>query len=297
MRVAITGSSGLVGAALVSALTSTGHDVTRLVRRAPADTSELRWDADSTGINADQLEVFDVVVHLAGEPIAQRWSTDAKRRIRSSRVGPTTRLAEAIAACPQRRPALICASAVGYYGNRGDETVDETAPPGDGFLSETCVEWEQACDPARRAGARVVNLRTGIVLSRSGGALARMLTPFRLGAGGPIAGGRQWISFISLTDAAAAIRMVIERHDLDGPINLAAPTPIRNRDFTRELGRAVHRPAVVPLPAFAVRLAFGEMGVRMLAEGQRVVPGRLDQAGFVFTHPTLPAALASALAE
>jgi uncharacterized protein (TIGR01777 family) len=294
MRVAVTGASGLIGSALVPALRAAGHEVTRLVRRAPEAGDEASWSPEEGTIQQDALRDVDAVVNVAGVDIGQRWTAETKRAIRESRIDGTRLLAETVAGL-ERRPALLLASAVGYYGQRGDEELTEDSPPGEGFLAEVVRDWEAAADPARAAGARVVHFRQGIVLSRKGGALARMLRPFRLGVGGRVGSGSQWWSWVSLDDVVAAYLHALD-HPLDGAYNLSAPA-VRNREFVDALGRVLHRPTVFPLPAAAVKLAFGEMGEEMLLGGQRVVPARLTEAGFSLSYPVLDEALARALAR
>lgn len=293
MKIAVTGSSGLVGAALSSALIASGHDLVRLVRREPTGADEVRWDILAGTIDEEPLQDVDAIIHLAGENIGQRWSDDVRQRVLSSRVDGTRLIAET-AARLRGKPVLLCASATGFYGNRGDEEVDERAPRGDGFLSEVVDRWEAAAEPARAAGLRTVHLRQGIVLARHGGALKRMLIPFRLGAGGKVGSGRQWWSWVSLDDTVAAYLFALER-PIEGAVNVTAPGATTNLEFTKALGRALHRPTILPLPKLAVRAAFGQMGQEMLLEGQRVSPAKLTHAGFVFGQPDIEAALATAL--
>lgn len=294
MKIAITGSTGLVGSALSSALITAGHDVVRLVRRSPAGADEVRWDIEAGTIDEGALEDVGAIVHLAGESIGQRWSAGVKQRVLGSRVDGTRLIAEAAASLPGN-PVLVCASATGFYGDRGDEEVDESAARGDGFLADVVEQWEAAADPARAAGVRTVHLRQGIVLSRGGGALQRLLLPFKLGAGGKIGSGRQWWSWASLDDTVAAYLFALE-HPLEGAVNVSAPGATTNLDFTKALGRALHRPTILPLPAFAVKALFGQMGKEMLLEGQRVVPTKIVGAGFAFNQPDIDSGLASALA-
>ena len=294
MRIAITGSTGLVGTALSSALSASGHDLVRLVRREPTAPGEARWDIDAGTIDADALQNVGAIIHLAGENIGQRWSDGVKQRVLNSRVNGTKLIAETAARLPTK-PVLVCASATGFYGNRGDEEVDESAARGEGFLSDVVEQWEGAADPARAAGVRTVHLRQGIVLSRQGGALQRLLLPFKLGAGGKVGSGKQWWSWVSLDDTITAYLFALE-HPLEGAVNVTAPGATTNLEFTRALGRALHRPTILPLPAFAVKAAFGQMGKEMLLEGQRVVPTKIEKAGFVFGHPDIDSGLASALA-
>ena len=245
-------------------------------------------------VDADALEGVEAIVHLAGENIGQRWSDDVRRRVLDSRVNGTRLIAEAAAGLASR-PVLVCASAIGFYGDRGDEIVDEESVPGTGFLADVVEAWEAAAEPARAAGLRTAHLRQGIVLSKEGGALARMLLPFKLGTGGRIGSGRQWWSWVSLDDAVAAYLFALEQ-PLSGPVNVVAPGVVTNQEFVKALGRALHRPAIFPLPAAAVKAAFGQMGEEMLLAGQRVAPTRLEAAGFTFGQPDIDSGLASALA-
>lgn len=289
LRIAVSGASGLVGSALVPFLTAGGHSVLRLVRR-PAGEGEAGWDPDAGRIEADKLEGCDAVVHLAGESIAARWTPAKKARILDSRVRGTRLVAEALAGLKRRPAALVCASAIGFYGNR-TEPVDESSASGTGFQAEVCREWEAAAAPAAEAGIRTVSLRFGIILSPAGGALAKMLPPFRLGAGGPVGSGRQPMSWVAIDDVLGAIHFAIQRDVLSGPVNATAPGAVSNRDFARTLGRVLGRPAFAPLPAFMVRLLFGEMGRELLLEGALVRPARLQAAGFEFLYPELEPAL------
>jgi uncharacterized protein len=293
MRVAVTGASGLIGSGLVPALRAAGHDVLPLVRRAPQAADELEWDPPAHTIDAAALAGVDAVVHLAGENIGRRWTSERRRRVLDSRVEGTRLVAETVAKL-EPRPALLAASAVGFYGQRGDEELTERSPAGEGFLPDVVRAWEAAADPAREAGARVVHLRQGMVLSRNGGALARMLLPFRLGVGGRVGSGRQWWSWVAIDDVVAAYLHALER-PFEGVYNLTAPA-VTNEDFVRALGAALHRPTVFPLPAFAVKLVWDEMGEEMLLGGQRVVPERLTEAGFTFAYQELRAALEHVLA-
>jgi hypothetical protein len=291
MRISVTGSSGLIGAALVPSLTAGGHEVGRVARSAAA-AGDWRWDPDAGHVDAGAVSGQDAVVHLAGESIAAgRWSAERKARIRESRVRGTRVVAEAVARADPRPKALLCASAMGFYGDRGDELLTEASAPGVGFLPEVSREWEEACAPARDQGVRVVHLRFGIVLSPAGGALAKMLLPFRLGAGGVVGSGRQWWSWVALDDAVGAIRHALVTPGLSGPVNVVAPNAVTNADFTRSLGRALGRPTLFPVPAFAARLAFGEMADALLLASARVVPERLQQTGYSFRHPELGSAL------
>jgi hypothetical protein len=291
MRIAVTGASGLIGGALVQALAAAGNDVLRLVRREPGAGGEVRWDPATGSIDRAALEGLDAVVHLAGENIAgARWTEARKARLRSSRVGPTRFLAETLSGLERGPGILVSASAIGYYGDRGDSWLTEGEPPADDFLGRLCVEWEAAARPAARAGIRLVQLRTGIVLSPSGGALAKMLLPFRLGLGGVVGSGAQYFSWIALDDVIGVIRHLLERSDLAGPVNAVAPAPVTNAELTKTLGSVLGRPTVLPVPAFALRLALGEMADAVLGSA-RVRPERLVATGYRFAFPELEGAL------
>jgi uncharacterized protein (TIGR01777 family) len=297
MIVAVTGSSGLVGTALVDALAAEGHAVRRMVRRPVRDAQrEIRWEPAAGTIEAEQLAGVDAIVHLAGENLAgHRWTESVKARIRDSRIQGTRLLCETLAGLASKPSVLVSASAIGYYGDRGAEVVDESSPPGRGFLAELCQAWEAETHPARDADVRVVNLRLGVVLSRRGGALAKMLTPFKLGLGGVIGSGQQYLSWVSLDDVVSAIQFALAAAALAGPVNAVAPQPVTNREFTKTLGRVLRRPTVFPMPAFAARWAFGEMADEMLLSGVRVEPHVLSSAGFAFQHPQLELALRHAI--
>jgi uncharacterized protein (TIGR01777 family) len=286
--VAITGASGLVGTALRRHLEAAGHTVRPLVRRDPRD-GEIRWDPAGGVLDPADLSGVDAVIHLAGESIASRWDDAKKQRIRDSRVHGTRLIAEAVAAAENGPRTLISASAVGIYGNPS-EVVNEHVGPGDGFLAEVGVAWEAAAEPARAAGVRVVHPRIGIVLAPDGGALEPMLPAFRLGLGGPIGAGTQGFAWVHLDDVVRILTFLLDS-DLDGPVNTVGPEPLDQRTFATTLGRVLGRPAFVPLPGVAVRLAMGEMGEALLLGGQRVEPTRLRAAGFSWTHPTLEDAL------
>ncbi|MCS6851549.1 MAG: TIGR01777 family oxidoreductase [Gemmataceae bacterium] len=293
MNVLVSGSHGLIGSALVPLLTSGGHRVRRLVRvPAQAEGDAIAWDPERGLLDAAQLAGIDAVVHLAGENIASgRWTAAKKLRIRDSRVGPTRRLCEALARGTPPPRVLVSASAIGYYGSRGDELLTEESPPGSGFLATVCLDWERATQPARDAGIRVVNLRIGVVLSPAGGALAQMLLPFRLGVGGTIGDGHQFMSWIALDDLIGAIQHVLVTDRLSGPVNAVAPNPVTNREFTKTLGKVLGRPTILPMPAFAARLLFGELADELLLSSARVQPVQLLQTDYVFRFPHLEGAL------
>ena len=292
MHVAVTGSSGLIGSALMAFLAARGHQVTRLVRRSPGGEREIQWDPEDGVRGLSGLEGADAVVHLAGENIASgRWTPQRKAEIRRSRVEGTRRLCESFARLARPPKVLASASAIGYYGDRGAEVLREDSPPGSDFLAQVCGEWESAAEPASRAGIRVVHLRTGIVLSPAGGALKKMLLPFSLGLGGRIGTGAQFMSWITLDDVVGATYHALNTGSLVGPVNMVAPTPVTNSEFTRTLARVLRRPALAPVPAFAARLAFGEMADALLLASARVVPNRLQGSGYRFRHPELEGAL------
>ncbi|GLY82930.1 epimerase [Actinoallomurus iriomotensis] len=294
VQIAITGSTGLIGKALVRALRDEGLTVIRLVRRPAAAEDEVRWDPFG-GVDSGALEGVDAVVHLAGAGIgSHRWTDTYKREVRDSRVEGTRTLARALARLSRRPAVFVCASAVGFYGDTGDEPVDESASAGAGFLAALCRDWEAAAQPAADAGIRVVHPRTGLVLSREGGLLGKVLPLFRLGLGGRLGSGRQWMSWITLDDQVAALRFLI--HDgLQGPVNLTAPEPVTNAAFTAAIGRALRRPAPFIVPAPALRLALGEFADEGALISQRVLPDRLTKAGFAFRHRDIDTALAALL--
>ncbi len=286
MRILVSGATGLVGAALTTHLSGAGREVVPLGRSSGA--GRLCWDT----LAADQLEGLDAVVHLAGESIAgRRWTRRQMARIRDSRVLPTARLSELLAATSRRPPVLVCASGAGYYGDRGDEVCTEDSDPGLGFLPETCIAWEGASTPARDAGIRVVHMRFGMVLSADGGALAKMLPPFRFGLGGRIGHGRQYVSWIGMADVVEALARALDDPDLDGPVNTVAPAPVTNAEFTRVLAGVLGRPAVFPAPASMLRLMLGRMANDLLLASTRVEPRRLLDRGFRFVQPDLESCL------
>ncbi len=292
MKVLVSGSSGLIGSALLPFLTARDHTVHRLVRSARPSQVDVAWDPSAARIDATRLSGIDAAVHLAGESIAGgRWTAQRKARIRDSRVEGTRLLAEALGQSPQPPKVLVCASAVGFYGDRGSEQVDEESASGEGFLAEVCREWEAAAAPAAARGIRVVHLRIGVVLSAAGGALATMLTPFRLGLGGVVGSGDQYMSWIALDDVVGAIYHALITQALSGPVNAVAPTPVTNREFTKTLGRVLSRPTLLPIPAFAARLAFGEMADELLLSSTRVAPTKLQATGYRFRFPELEGAL------
>lgn len=297
MNILVTGSSGLVGSALIPALTAEGHRVSRLVRtKSNLGIRDTFWDPNAGELYSPPLEGLDGVVHLAGESIAEgRWSKIRKARIRQSRAQGTRLLSESLARLAQPPKVLISASAIGYYGDRGSEILTEQAPPGSSFLAGVCQDWEAAAQPAAGSSIRVVTLRTGIVLSPVGGALARMLPPFRMGLGGMVGSGKQFMSWISIDDLVRIVLYVLKIETVRGPVNAVAPKPVTNAEFTRILGRVLSRPTVLPMPAFAARLAFGEMADELLLASARVVPAKLEASGFVFRHPDLESALSSLL--
>jgi len=288
----ITGASGLIGRPLVEALRSRGDEVTILSRDPERGVT---WDPLSEPAPPEALSGRDVVVHLAGENVAQRWTDSAKRSIRQSRVIGTQALIEGLRSADPRPGVLVSASAVGYYGDRGDEVLDEESDPGTDWLAGVCVDWEAAAAEAASLGMRVCSLRTGVVLSRDGGALAKMLPPFRAGLGGPVAGGDQYMPWIHLDDIVGLYLAAIDGPAYAGPINATGPAPVTNRDFSKALGRALHRPAVAPVPKLAVRALFGEMS-QIVTGGQRAVPRRAAELGYEFLHPRLDPALADVLA-
>lgn len=297
-RIAISGSTGLIGEALVASLTGDGHSVQRITRRrADATDLDVVWDLDARSIEAEKLEGVDAVVHLAGEPIgAARWTEATMRRIQSSREVGTRLLAEGLAGLSDRPEVLVSASAVGYYGDRGDEVLTETSAAGDDFLAEVCTVWERSAVPATEAGIRVVHPRTGVVIAADGPLIEKIELPFKLGVGGKVGSGAQYVPWISLTDEVRALRFLID-HDLAGPVNLTAPTPVTNAQLTAALGEVLRRPTVLPIPTFGVRLLYGEMGETLATVSQRAVPRRLLDAGFTFTHTDLRDALRLALRD
>ncbi|WP_196217890.1 TIGR01777 family oxidoreductase [Streptomyces blattellae] len=294
-RIAVAGASGLIGNALVRSLTADGHEVVRLVRRAPRAKDEVRWDPEARRVDAAGLAGCDAVVNLAGAGVGSRRWTDAyKARIRRSRVLGTSALAEAIASLDDPPRVFVAGSAIGFYGETGDRPVDESAPHGEGFLPELCVEWEGAAAPARQAGVRTVFTRTGLVVAREGGAWGKLFPLFKAGLGGRMGDGRQYWSFVSLHDEVAAIRHLIDTDGLSGPFNLTAPEPLTNREITAAMGRVLHRPALFTVPAPVLRTVLGEMAGDVLGS-TRVRPARLLESGFTFAFPDIEGAIRAAL--
>jgi uncharacterized protein (TIGR01777 family) len=301
MRVTVTGATGLIGSSLVAALRERGDEVT-VLSRDPARARErlgggvdaVAWDPVAGPAPVAALAGRDGVVHLAGEPVAQRWSAQARARIRDSRERGTRNLVAGVAAAEPRPRVLVSASAVGYYGPRGAEPVDESAPPGGDFLADVCAAWEREAAAAERLGLRVARIRTGVVLDPNGGALAKMLPPFKLGVGGPVAGGRQYMPWIAADDLVGLYLAALDGDDWSGPFNGCAPEPVTNAAFSRALGRALHRPAVAPVPRLALKLLYGEME-QIVTSGQRAVPRRARELGYVWRQPELDAALRAAV--
>lgn len=289
-RILVSGASGPIGSALLPFLKSQGFAVTRLVRNSASGEDQIVWDP-ARPVPSESVSGFDAVIHLSGETIVGRWTEAKKRRILESRSQGTSYLAEAVAQAAQRPRVFISASAVGFYGDRGDEILPEESPSGGGFTAEICRRWESATQPAAAAGIRTAQMRIGVVLSADGGALPKMITPFRLGLGGRLGSGRQWWSWVSVDDVAGAIHHVLTHDSLQGPVNTVAPNPVTNGEFTSTLASVLHRPAIFPMPAFAVRLAFGEMGEELFLASQRVEPAKLAASGYTFQHPVLKNAL------
>lgn len=287
MKILIAGASGLVGSALSQRLHADGDEVTRLVRKA-SGTGEIEWHPNQDEIDPADLNGFDAVINLAGENIAEgRWTDDKKRRIHDSRVNGTHLLAEAIAKLIPKPHVFLCASATGFYGDRGTEILAEQSESGGGFLAGVCREWERACDPAANANVRVVNLRFGPIIAKAGGMMAKMLTPFKMGVGGKVGSGKQFISWVAIDDAVGAMTLALKDESIRGPLNVVSPNPVTNEEFTRTLGEALSRPTALTIPAFAARLTFGEMADEMLLVSQRVISKRLSDAKYSFEYPTL----------
>lgn len=298
MRILLSGASGFIGSALRRILHQSGHEVSALTRSAPADSSAVQWDPAAGELDPAALEGFDAVVHLAGEGIGdRRWNEAHKRRVRDSRIQGTTLLSRRLAELKEPPPVLLSASAIGYYGDRGDEALTENAPAGDGFLAGVVQAWEESTAPARDAGIRVVTMRSGLVLDGGGGVLKRQLIPFRLGVGGRLGAGRQFWSWITLEDEVRAMQHLLEA-DVSGAVNLTAPRPVTNAEFTAVLGRVLSRPTLLSVPPIALELVLGkEMATEMLFFSQRVVPSKLEGSGFRFRHPDLEPALRAVLGK
>lgn len=299
MNVTLTGATGFIGSRLTNALLAEGHAVHALGRKRPANLPTAvrfsEWTSEAEP-PAESLASADAVIHLAGEPVAQRWTPEAKQRIRASRVDGTRRLVNALSTLSRRPHTLICASAIGLYGSRGDEVLTETSAPGSDFLAQVVIDWEKAAVLAEALGIRVARLRFGMVLGKDGGAMAKMLPPFRLGVGGRLGSGRQWTSWIHIDDLIRLILFTLATPAAGGAINATAPEPVTNAEFTRELGAALHRPAILPVPKFALKLLFGEMAGMLLAS-QRVIPAAAQKAGFEFEYPKLAPTLRRLLTE
>ena len=296
MKILITGATGLIGKALQKALRAKGHELLLASRKEPKDSSYVQWDIEKGFTEPERLEGIDGVIHLAGESIsALRWTDEKKKAIRESRVLGTRNIVDTISDLKQRPRVLIAASAIGFYGDRGDEELTETSKPGKNFLADVCREWEAEARRAEDSGVRTVLLRTGIVLSRDGGALGTMLTPFKLGLGGVIGDGKQWMSWISLPDHIDAILFALENENVRGALNSVSPNPVTNQEFTTVMGEVLYRPTFIPVPEFAVNLMFGEMGEALLLDSTRVIPKRLEDAGFKFKFPDLKKALENAV--
>jgi uncharacterized protein (TIGR01777 family) len=298
MKVLISGATGMVGSKLYMSLLAKRHRLIRIARSVPkAAGNDLVWDGKTVPADVSRFEGFDAVVHLAGESIASgRWTEARKKRIRDSRLGPTENFSKILASLKNPPKVFVAASAIGYYGNRGAETLDESSAPGSGFLADVCQGWEAATKPASDKGIRVANLRFGIILSATGGALKKMLPPFRYGVGGQLGSGEQYMSWVALDDVIGAIEAAIENPALSGPVNVVAPNPVPNKEFTAALGAALNRPTIFAVPEFAARLAFGEMADALLLASARVVPKKLQAAGYAFRQPKIEEALKSLLA-
>ncbi len=293
-RILVSGVSGPIGTALLPSLKARGYEVTRLVRRGVSGAGEIAWDP-AQGIAPEAVSGFDAAIHLAGEGIVGRWTAEKKAKIRDSRILGTRNLAAALARASSKPRVFICSSAVGYYGDRGNEVLNEASAPGSGFLPDVCREWEAASKAAAEAGIRTVQMRTGVVLSPRGGALGKMLTPFKMGVGGRIGSGQQWMSWIDVQDMVGGMHHILKTDLLQGPVNMVTPKPVTNAEFTRTLAAALSRPAFFPVPAFAVKLLFGEMGEAVLLGSQRVEPAQLVGSGYPFAFSTLRASLENLL--
>src|SRR5271170_2104054 len=295
-KILVSGVSGPIGAALLPSLRASGWSVVRLVRGRATSKDQITWDP-AKPIAPDAVFGFDAVIHLAGESIFGRWTAAKKSRIRESRVDGTMNLAQALASAAEKPKVFVSGSAIGYYGNRGDELLREESAPGSGFLAEACERWEEATTPAVQADIRTAHLRTGIVLSPKGGALGAMLPPFKIGVGGRMGDGRQWMSWVHVQDMVGAINHILKNDLLQGPVNIVAPKPVTNAEFTRTLAGVLSRPAILPVPAFAVKAVFGEMGTELLLASQKVEPGKLISSGYPFRYRELRAALEALLSR
>jgi uncharacterized protein (TIGR01777 family) len=289
-KILVSGVSGPIGAALLPSLRTSGWSVVRLVRGTAAGAGQVAWDPASP-LAAEAVSGFDAVIHLAGESIVGRWTAAKKRKIHDSRVVGTLNLAQALARAEDKPKVFVCGSAIGYYGNRGEEALSEESAAGMGFLAEVCQEWEEATTPAVQADIRTAHIRTGIVLSPKGGALGAMLMPFKLGLGGRTGDGRQWMSWIDVQDMVGAIHHILKNDLMQGPVNMVAPKPVRNAEFAATLASVLSRPAIFPLPAFVVKTIFGEMGEELLLSSQKVEPGKLISSGYPFRYRELRASL------
>jgi uncharacterized protein (TIGR01777 family) len=298
MKLLITGASGLIGTALQSSFSEKGYEMVLAGRKPSHDAGHITWDAEKGFDTEDlkKLEGLDAIIHLAGEPVGDwRWTDDKKKRIRDSRVNGTRTIIDAISKLKTKPKALISMSGVGYYGDRGDDPLTERGGVGDTFLAEVCRDWEAEARKAENYGVRVVLARNGVVLSKDGGALATMMTPFSLGLGGVVGSGKQWLSWLSLDDMVGAVNFVLENEDIEGAVNVVSPNPVTNEEFTKTLGEVIHRPTFLPLPRFAVNLMMGEMGDALLIDSARAVPKKLEDAGYEFIYPDLKPALENAV--
>ena len=294
LNILVSGASGPIGSALVSALTAAGHGVSRLVRRPPAGPGEVQWNP-MQAVPPEKVSGYDAVVHLSGESIASHWDQKKRQAIRDSRIISTRHVAQALAQCAAKPRVLITASAIGFYGNRGQEMLTENSTPGYNFLGMVCREWEKATEPAKEAGIRTVQLRIGIMLSLAGGALKQMVKPFRFGLGGIIGNGKQYWSWVAIEDVVGAMQHALTHEGLSGPVNVVSPNPVSNIEFTRAIAQVVRRPALFPLPPFAVRLFFGQMGEELMLASARVLPTKLEASGYKFRYPELKPALVDIL--
>lgn len=298
MKIAVTGSHGLIGEALCKHLTGQGHTVARIIRASNSTNGDIRWNLANASIESDKLNDVDAVIHLAGENIAShRWTSEQKQKIKESRIRGTKLLAETICGLEKKPEVVVSGSAIGFYGDRGSETLTESSNVGSGFLADVCREWEEAIAPVAASGVRVVNARTGVVLSTKAGALNKMLPIFQLGGGGNIGDGRQYMSWISLDDEVKALEFALTHSSVSGPVNLVAPNPVTNAEFTAVLGSVLHRPAFIPLPAFAAKIVLGEMADELLLSSQKCQPTKLLSAGYQFEYPELKKALSMTLQE